>query len=53
MEKEIYISESVSERRIAIVEDGSLVEFYVEKPHHQGMVGNIYKGQAGLSSATN
>ena len=45
MEKEIYINESVSERRIAIVEGGSLVEFYVEKPHHQGMVGNIYKGQ--------
>ena len=45
MKKEIFVSETASERRIAIVEDGQLVEIYVEKPHHQGMVGNIYKGK--------
>ncbi len=45
MKKEIFVNETASERRIAIVEDSVLVEFYVEKPHHQGMVGNIYKGR--------
>ncbi|MFQ6673846.1 MAG: ribonuclease E/G [Fidelibacterota bacterium] len=45
MEKEIYVNETVSERRIAILENGKLVEIYVEKPHHQGMVGNVYKGK--------
>jgi len=45
MEKEIYVSETASERRIAVLEDAMLVEIYVEKPHHQGMVGNIYKGK--------
>ncbi len=45
MKKEIYISESMGESRIAIIEDGTLVEVYVEKQDKQRMVGNIYKGQ--------
>ena len=45
MEKEIYISESMGESRIAIIEDGTLVEVYVEKQDQQRMVGNIYKGK--------
>ena len=45
MKKEIYISESMGESRIAIIEDGTLVEVYVEKQDQQRMVGNIYKGQ--------
>jgi len=45
MEKEIYISESSGETRIAILEDSQLVEFFVEKPENERMVGNIYKGQ--------
>lgn len=45
MKKEIYVSETPTERRIAILEDNQPVEVYVEKPHHQGMVGNIYKGK--------
>jgi len=45
MKKEIFISESSGETRIAIVEDSRLVEFYVEKPENERMVGNIYKGQ--------
>lgn len=45
MEKEIYVSETATERRIAVLEDGELVEIYIEKPHHQGMVGSIYKGK--------
>ena len=45
MKNEIFISESMGESRIAIVEDGTLVEVYVEKQETQRMVGNIYKGQ--------
>jgi len=45
MKNEIFISESMGESRIAIVEDGTLVEVYVEKQESQRMVGNIYKGQ--------
>jgi len=45
MDKEIFVSETATERRIAVLEDSALVEIYVEKPHHQGIVGNIYKGK--------
>lgn len=45
MRKEIFINESSGETRIAILEDSQLVEFYVEKPENERMVGNIYKGQ--------
>ena len=45
MRKEIFVSETASERRIAVQEDGNLVEFYIEKPDEMGMVGNIYKGK--------
>lgn len=45
MKKEIYISESSGETRIALTEDSELVEFFVEKPENERMVGNIYKGQ--------
>ena len=43
-QKELYINVSAGSTRIAIVEDGKLVELYVELPDHQRMVGNIYKG---------
>ena len=45
MKKEIYISESMGESRIAIIEDSTLVEVYIEKQDKARMVGNIYKGQ--------
>jgi len=45
MKKEIFINESSGETRIAILEDSHLVEFYVEKPENERMVGNIYKGE--------
>lgn len=44
MKKEIYINESMRETRIAILEDGQLVEVYIEKQDRHRMVGNIYKG---------
>ena len=45
MKKEIFINESIGETRIAIQEDGQLVEVYVEKQDKHRMVGNIYKGK--------
>lgn len=45
MKKEIYINVSMGESRIAIIEDDSLVEVYVEKQDQHRMVGNIYKGK--------
>ena len=45
MRKEIFVSETATERRIAVQENSNLVEFYVEKPGEMGMVGNIYKGK--------
>ena len=45
MKKEIFINESMGETRIAIQEDGQLVEVYVERQDKQRMVGNVYKGK--------
>ena len=44
MKKEIVINASSSETRIAILEEGALVELYVERPENERMVGDIYKG---------
>ncbi|HFE52222.1 MAG TPA: ribonuclease G, partial [Bacteroidetes bacterium] len=40
--REIIINTTVGETRIAILEDGKLVEFYVERPEHERMLGSIY-----------
>lgn len=45
MKKIIVINASSSETRIAILEDGALVELYVERPENERMVGDIYKGK--------
>ncbi len=45
MSKEILINATDEESRIAIVEDGRLVEIYVERPEKERMVGDIYKGK--------
>lgn len=46
MAKEMIISSNNFERKIAILEDGVLAEYYVERVgESQGIVGNIYKGR--------
>src|SRR5690606_20915059 len=42
MKKEIVINASKDRSRIAIVEDGELVELYVEHPDNVRTLGNIY-----------
>ena len=43
--KKILINVHTKEVRIAVLEDGELVEFYVERKENRGIVGNIYKGK--------
>ncbi len=43
--KQILINAHTKEVRIAVLEDGELVEFYVERKDNRGIVGNIYKGK--------
>jgi len=45
MNKEIFINATNEETRIAIQEDGKLVELFVERPEYERMVGDIYKGK--------
>lgn len=45
MQKELIISTTSQETKIAIQEDSELVEFYIERHRSQGIVGNIYKGR--------
>src|SRR5216117_3367166 len=46
MTKELIISANVHEKKVAILEDGLVTEFYVERSDdNQGVVGNLYKGR--------
>ncbi|MGH9916703.1 MAG: Rne/Rng family ribonuclease, partial [Pyrinomonadaceae bacterium] len=46
MSKEMIVSVNGRERKIAIIEDGKVTEFYIERGEsNQGIVGNIYKGR--------
>ncbi len=42
---EILIDANPFEMRIALVEQGRLVEFYAERAKDRGITGNIYKGR--------
>ncbi|HIE32492.1 MAG TPA: Rne/Rng family ribonuclease [Thermodesulfobacteriaceae bacterium] len=42
---ELLINYAPYETRVALVEEGQVVEFYVERPKEKGVVGNIYKGR--------
>jgi ribonuclease G len=44
MQKEILINVEPQETRVAVVEAGSLEEYYIERPTEVSLVGNIYKG---------
>jgi ribonuclease G len=44
VKKEIFISVEVGEQCVAVVEDGSPSEVYLERPGRRSIAGNIYKG---------
>lgn len=45
MATDLIINATSFEIRIALIEHGNLVEFYLERPKEKGLVGNIYKGK--------
>jgi len=46
MSKEMIISVNGREKKIAIIDDGRVTEFYIERgEENSGVVGNIYKGR--------
>src|SRR5574337_885232 len=45
MNKEMFISSSPHETKVAVCEDGQLVEVYFERDTDVGLVGGIYKGR--------
>jgi ribonuclease G len=45
MAKVILINVEHQEKRVAIIQDEKLVEFYIERPQDKTIVGNIYKGK--------
>jgi ribonuclease G len=45
MKQEIFINSSPQESRIALIEDGLLAEFLIERKEEMGIAGNIYKGK--------
>src|SRR5262245_7432653 len=46
MAKQLIVSVKGREKKIAIIEDDKVSEFYIERgEQHQGIVGNIYKGR--------
>ncbi|MGE5437078.1 MAG: Rne/Rng family ribonuclease [Syntrophothermus sp.] len=45
MVKEIIINSTATQTRVAITEDGNLVDFFVDYPENRRMVGDIYLGR--------
>ncbi len=45
MSSEILINSTSYEIRIALVENGQLAEFHIQRPTEKGLVGNIYRGR--------
>jgi ribonuclease G len=45
MRKEILINHTAREVRVAVLENGELVEIFVERERQRGIVGNIYLGR--------
>src|SRR3954453_14076641 len=45
MSREIVINAAKHESRIAVLDDGQVVELWVERTRHRTIVGNIYKGR--------
>ncbi|MCJ7646285.1 hypothetical protein MUO65_05215, partial [bacterium] len=45
MRREILVDIAEDEVRIALVEDGHLVELFIERTEEKSIVGNIYQGR--------
>ena len=45
MTKEVLMDAGMGEVRLAVLEDGELAEFYIEKREDESILGNIYRGK--------
>ena len=45
MDKTIVINDSQHETRVALLEDGNIVELFIERRGSSDITGNIYKGR--------
>jgi ribonuclease G len=45
MIKDLIVSTTPQETKVALLEDGAVAEFFIEREAHRGVVGNIYKGR--------
>ena len=45
MTRKMLIESDPYETRIAVLEEDRLTEVFLERRHHRGVVGNIYKGK--------
>ncbi len=45
MAKDLIVSTTPQETRVALLEDGRVSELFIEREAHRGIVGNIYKGR--------
>src|SRR5213080_4933549 len=45
MTKDLIVSSTPQETKVALLEDGAVAEFFIEREAHRGVVGNIYKGR--------
>jgi ribonuclease G len=45
MTKDIIVSTTPQETKVALLEDGLVTELFIEREAHRGIVGNIYRGR--------
>src|SRR5512147_3022803 len=45
MPSKMLVESDPYETRIAVLEEDRLAEIYLERSHHRGVVGNVYKGR--------
>ena len=45
MAKDMIVSSTPQETRVALLEDGQVSELFIEREAHRGIVGSIYKGR--------
>ena len=45
MAKDMIVSSTPQETRVALLEDGQVSELFIEREAHRGIVGNVYKGR--------
>ena len=45
MTKDLIVSTTPQETKVALLEDGRVSEIFIEREAHRGIVGNIYKGR--------